>query len=75
MKMRPLDWIALTLIIIGAVDLGLIGFFQFDLISAIFGGIRGWFSRTIYALIGIAGIYAFSMYGRIADNDLASTDK
>jgi len=65
---KTLDWIALTLIVIGAINWGLIGFFQFDLISTIFGGMQGWFSRVLYALVGIAGLYALSMYGRISDN-------
>ncbi|MCL2593237.1 MAG: DUF378 domain-containing protein [Defluviitaleaceae bacterium] len=73
--MKPLDWFALSLIILGAIDLGLIGFFRFDLIGSIFGGMTSWFARIIYALIGLAGIYAFSMYGRIATNDLARGDK
>jgi len=47
---------ALVLTIIGAVNWGLIGFFQFDLVAAIFGGQSAALSRIIYGLVGIAGL-------------------
>ncbi|WLR41243.1 DUF378 domain-containing protein [Bacillus carboniphilus] len=47
---------ALVLTIIGAVNWGLIGFFQFDLVAAIFGGQSSALSRIIYGLVGIAGL-------------------
>lgn len=74
MRVRTLDWIALTLIVIGAINWGLVGFFQFDLIATLFGGMQGWFSRIIYALVGIAGLYSLSLYGRIASDDIAEND-
>ena len=52
--MKILDTIALTLVIIGAVNWGLIGFFEFDLVAALFGEMTA-FSRIIYGLVGIAG--------------------
>ncbi|MEC1353735.1 DUF378 domain-containing protein [Bacillus sonorensis] len=54
--MSTIQRIALVLTIIGAINWGLIGFFQFDLVAAIFGGPGSAFSRTIYALVGIAGL-------------------
>ncbi|KAA6450439.1 DUF378 domain-containing protein [Bacillus swezeyi] len=54
--MSVIQRIALVLTIIGAINWGLIGFFQFDLVAAIFGGPGSAFSRTIYALVGIAGL-------------------
>ncbi len=69
MRVKPFDWTALTLIIIGAVNWGLIGFFQFDLVATIFGGVDSWISRIIYAIVGVAGLYSLSMYGRIEDDD------
>jgi uncharacterized membrane protein YuzA (DUF378 family) len=68
--MRPLDWTALTLIIIGAINWGLIGFFRFDLVATLFGGMDTVISRIIYALIGLAGLYCLTFYGRIDDVDL-----
>ena len=48
----------LLLVIIGAINWGLIGFFQFDLVAAIFGGQSAMLSRIIYGLVGLAGLYS-----------------
>lgn len=69
MRSRSFDLLALTLIIVGAINWGLIGFFNFDLVAALFGGVGSWLSRTIYAIVGIAGIYSLSLYGRIEDSE------
>ena len=61
--MKILDTIALTLVIIGAVNWGLIGFFEFDLVAALFGEMTA-FSRIIYCLVGIAGLYAISFFAK-----------
>lgn len=61
--MKLLDTIALLLVIIGAVNWGLIGFFNFNLVSTLFGDMTA-FSRVIYALVGIAGVYSLSFLGR-----------
>ncbi len=71
MRIKPFDWIALTLIIIGAINWGLIGFFQFDLVATIFGGSGFWLTRVIYALVGIAGLYSLSLYSRIDNTSMA----
>ena len=57
--MRSLNIITLLLVIIGAINWGLIGFFQFNLIDTIFG-VGTVFSRIIYAIVGICGLYAIS---------------
>ncbi|MDA4896544.1 DUF378 domain-containing protein, partial [Streptomyces sp. MS2A] len=49
--MNALQRIALVLTIIGAINWGLIGFFQFDLVAAIFGGQGSALARTVYALV------------------------
>ncbi|PWM53763.1 MAG: DUF378 domain-containing protein [Clostridiales bacterium] len=54
--------IVLAIIIIGAVNWGLIGFFSFDLVAWIFGGQAALVSRIIYAAVGIAGLYAISFF-------------
>ncbi|WP_163103098.1 DUF378 domain-containing protein [Peribacillus alkalitolerans] len=54
--MSGIQRIALVLTIVGAVNWGLIGFFQFDLVAAIFGGQDSAFARIIYGLVGIAGL-------------------
>lgn len=66
LTMRALDYTALTLVIIGAVNWGLIGFFSFDLVAFIFGNMS-WISRIVYGLVGICGLYMLSLYGRISD--------
>lgn len=65
MSSKCIDYTALTLVIIGAVNWGLIGFFKFDLVSYLFGSLT-WISRIIYALVGLSGLYILSLYGRIA---------
>ena len=62
--MKLLDNTLLSLAIIGCVNWGLIGFFQFDLVAFLFGNMS-WLSRIIYALVGISGLYLISAYGRI----------
>ncbi|MGJ7920081.1 DUF378 domain-containing protein [Neobacillus sp. LXY-4] len=54
--MSAIQRIALILTIIGAINWGLIGFFQFDLVATIFGGQDSALSRIIYGLVGIAGL-------------------
>lgn len=49
-------WLARALVLIGAINWGLIGLFQFDLVAALFGGQAAWFSRVIYTLVGISGL-------------------
>lgn len=61
--MRVFDTLALLLVVIGAVNWGLIGFFDFNLVSALFGEMST-LSKIIYALVGIAGLYAISFFGR-----------
>ncbi len=56
--------LVLILVIIGAINWGLIGFFRYDLISSIFGGDFEIVSRVIYAIVGMAGIYAISFFFR-----------
>ena len=65
--MKGLDYTLLTLVIIGSINWGLIGFFQFDLVAFIFGNMS-WLSRIIYALVGLSGLYMISAYGRIRSN-------
>ncbi|CBW73747.1 Hypothetical membrane associated protein [Mycetohabitans rhizoxinica HKI 454] len=50
------DWIAGVLVIIGALNWGLVGLFQFDLVAAILGA-GSMMTRIIYVLVGLAGIY------------------
>ncbi len=58
------DKIALLLTIIGAINWGLIGIFQFDLVAYIFGGQAALISRIIYSLVGASGLWCISMLFR-----------
>ena len=62
--MKAIDYIVLVLVIIGAINWGLVGFFGLDLVAFLFGSMSV-FSRIIYAVIGICGLYAISFCGRI----------
>ena len=64
--MKVLYYIALTLVIIGAINWLLIGLFSFDLVATLFGTMSV-FSRIIYSLVGIAGIISIGLYSRIHD--------
>ena len=61
---KGLDYTALTLVIIGAVNWGLIGIFKLDLVNLLFGNMA-WISRVIYTLVGLSGLYLLSLYGRV----------
>lgn len=67
--MKTRDYLALTLVIIGALNWGLVGFFNFDLVSSIFGINFRLVSRIIFALVGLAGIYCLTLYGHLTDED------
>ena len=58
--MKIIDTIALVLIIIGALNWGLIGIFNFNLVETIFGGFSV-ISRIIYILVGIAGLWGIKL--------------
>ena len=62
--MKAIDNIVLVLVIIGAINWGLVGFFGLDLVAFLFGSMSV-LSRIIYAVIGICGLYAISFCGRI----------
>ena len=55
-KMGTLGWIAFVLVIIGALNWGLVGFFSWDLVKAIFGDMST-ISRIIYSLVGVSALY------------------
>lgn len=62
--MRTLNYLAYLLILIGAINWGLIGFFGFDLVAMLFGTAT-MLSRIVYGLVGLAGLYGFTLFGLI----------
>ena len=59
-----MDTLALILSIIGCVNWGLVGIFQFDLVAWLFGGQGSVISRIIYPLVGLAGLWCISLLFR-----------
>lgn len=59
--MRTASRIALVLVIIGAINWGLVGLFNFDLVASIFGGQGAFLSRIVYGLVGLAGIISIGL--------------
>lgn len=73
-RFDALDWTAITLTIIGALNWGLVGLFKFNLVDTIFGAYTtSLVSRIIYTLVGISGLYliytATKMGNRIEEVD------
>lgn len=68
--MKTLQIIALTLTIIGAINWGLIGLFDFNLVALIFGGVDSMFTKIIYIIVGICGIINIkTLIDYVEDND------
>jgi uncharacterized membrane protein YuzA (DUF378 family) len=59
-----IDKICIALVVIGALNWGLIGIFQFDLVAWIFGGMDAIIARIIYTLVAIAGVWCISLLFR-----------
>lgn len=59
-----MDTIALILSIIGCLNWGLVGLFQFDLVAWLFGGTASLFSRLVYTVIALAGLWCISFLFR-----------
>ena len=61
---RALDYAALAITIVGAVNWGSVGLFQFDLVSWIFGGQDALVSRIVYTVVALAGLWCVSLLFR-----------
>ena len=64
--MKYVNIIALTLVIIGAINWLLVGLFEFNLVDAIFGSLSV-LTRIIYILVGIAGLWSIAIYSKLSD--------
>lgn len=64
LRFNAIDYIAHLLVIVGAINWGLVGFLNYDLVGAIFGGAASAISRCIFALVGLAGLYVISFLFR-----------
>lgn len=59
-----MDSIALILAIVGCLNWGLVGLFQFDLVAWLFGGTGALFSRLVFTVVGLAGLWCISFLFR-----------
>ena len=57
LEVLKMDTIALILSVIGCLNWGLVGLFRFDLVAWLFGGQGSLFSRIVYTLVGLAGVW------------------
>ena len=64
--MKYIHYIALTLVIVGALTWGLVGLFDFNIVTTLFG-IHTILTRIVYVLIGLCGVWLISLYPRIED--------
>lgn len=64
--MKALNGIALTLVIIGAINWLLVGLFKFNLVDAFFGSLSV-LTRIIYIIVGIAGLWSIAFYSKLSD--------
>lgn len=56
-RLNALDWIALALLVIGGINWGLVGLFQFDLVAEIFGGADTILARIVYIAVGVSAVF------------------
>ncbi|MBE5821008.1 MAG: DUF378 domain-containing protein [Clostridiales bacterium] len=66
--MKFLNMLILTLAIVGCLNWGLIGLFNFNLVESLFGSFS-WLTTLIYILVGIAGIYSIAFYNKVNEEE------
>jgi uncharacterized protein len=71
--MRTINIITQTLLVIGGLNWGLVGLFQFDLVAALFGGEAAPLSRLIYILVGLSALYGLYLLKPISEDRRATT--
>jgi uncharacterized membrane protein YuzA (DUF378 family) len=74
--MKKLDLLAIALVIVGALNWGLVGIAKFDLVAAIFGldfGQTNAVTRIVYALVGLAAVYRIAAVTRHSDTRRPAT--
>jgi len=63
-KLSTLDWIVAVLVVVGAINWGLVGAFDFNLVDEIFGA-GATISDIVYILVGLSGLYLASVVGSL----------
>lgn len=64
--MKIIHYIALTLVIIGALNWLLVGLINFNLVDTLFG-VGSILSKIIYIIVGIAGVWSLTFYSKVSD--------
>lgn len=64
-KLNALDWTATVLMIVGGLNWGLVGIFDYNLVSALFG-VETLITRLVYVLVGLAALYGIYMATKLA---------
>lgn len=64
--MKIINGIALTLVIIGAINWLLVGLFKFNLVDALFGSLSV-LTRIVYSIVGLAGLWCIALYSKLSD--------
>ncbi len=72
-SLNALDWIALVLVIVGGLNWGLVGLFDFDLVATIFGDMSV-LSRIVYILVGLSAVYMIVIAGALEKKGVAKAD-
>ena len=68
-----LDRLALIVLIIGGINWGAVGIFQFDIVASIFGGQNAIGSRIVYTLVTLCAIWCISLLFKSEDNSLKAS--
>lgn len=69
-ELQMLDRLALILLIIGGINWGLLGIFQFDLVAFLFGGSAAIISRIVYVIVALSAIWCISLFFK--ENDVVN---
>ncbi len=68
--MQTINVVALVLLIVGGLNWGLVGLFNFDLVAALFGGTAASYStlsRIVFVIVGIAALYGFALLSPLTE--------
>ena len=68
MRMNVLDTLAYALVVVGGINWGLVGFFNYNLVDSIFGEDSA-LSRVIYAVVGLSALYLIYAYSKLNSVD------
>lgn len=63
--MKTFDVLAAVLLVVGGLNWGLVGFFQFDLVAALFGGQAAALARIVYVVVALSALYQMATWKAI----------